>query len=999
MNQRGLLWARLTLLAVTAAAALSTRGIYAQGYPAADAPGHMTVAAGLEVRLVAAEPLVRQPVAIEFDDRGRLWVIQYMQYPNPAALRRVSVDRFSRTVYDHIPDPPPRGPRGTDRITILADTDGDGRADQSKDFVTGLNLASGLAFGYGGVFVIQVPYLLFYADRDRDDRPDGDPEVLLSGFGMEDAHSVANSLTWGPDGWLYGLQGSTVTAKIRGIEFQQGIWRYHPVSKRFELFCEGGGNMWGLDFDRRGRLFASTNVGGFVMLHAAQGGYYWKSFGKHGPLHNPYAFGYFDHVRHEGARGGHVSVGGLFYEADLWPPEWRGRYIAGDLLGHAVRAHEVGALGSTFRARQEIDVMEANDTWFAPSDLALGPDGGIYVADWHDRRTAHPDPDADWDRTNGRIYAIVAAKKSGPVPPISPLNTKTNDELVTLLEHPNTWYRRRARRMLAERHAVDMVPRLRQVAVNGRGTAALEPLWALHACGGLDQLIAESLLSHSDPDLRAWSVRLVGDEHAVPPRLLARFAEMATVEPDVTVRAQLACTARRLPAANGLDIAQRLLERDVDSADAHLPLLLWWAVEQHALANLDDTLARFTTPDAWRSALCRRTILERLIRRLVAEKSGVCDAACVRLLESAPSPEARGPLLGALDEAMKERMAESVAPVLRRAVTAYAEANPSDPSLTLLAARLASGPALDRARHWAANHSRADSDRLRMIELLGERKDRVSIDSLLAIATSEHGTAERVVLTALRALGRFEDQAIAATLVTAYPHRNAHWRAEARGVLLSRPSWARLFLKAVDQGAIPPDEITLDALGRFPAVQAPDLADLVRKHWGMTRGPTREERLAEIRRLNNDLRAASGDPARGRQLFRDRCASCHRLHGEGETIGPDLTFANRRDRDFLLVSLVDPAVVVRKEYQAFQAATKDGRILTGLIVDQTREAVTLRDAKGERVRLARSEIDEMKEMETSLMPDSLYKELRPDQLRDLFGYLQADAPAAAKKAR
>jgi hypothetical protein len=130
--------------------------VRAQGFAPAEAAGHMSVADGLEVRLVAAEPLIRQPVAIEFDDRGRLWVIQYMQYPNPAELKRVAVDRYSRTVYDRIPDPPPRGPKGADRITILEDTDGDGRADHSRDFVTGLNLASGLAFGYGGVFVIQV---------------------------------------------------------------------------------------------------------------------------------------------------------------------------------------------------------------------------------------------------------------------------------------------------------------------------------------------------------------------------------------------------------------------------------------------------------------------------------------------------------------------------------------------------------------------------------------------------------------------------------------------------------------------------------------------------------------------------------------------------------------------------------------------------------------------------------------------------------------------------
>ena len=318
-----LFWCFLVLAGLAIFAHVPT-SVRAQGFAPAEAAGRMSVADGLEVRLVAAEPLIRQPVAIEFDDRGRLWVIQYMQYPNPAELKRVAVDRYSRTVYDRFPDPPPRGPKGADRITILEDADGDGRADRSHDFVTGLNLASGLAFGYGGVFVIQVPYLLFYPDRDRDDRPDGDPEVLLSGFGMEDAHSVANSLTWGPDGWLYGLQGSTVTAKVRGIEFQQGVWRYHPVSKRFELFCEGGGNMWGLDFDRQGQLFASTNVGGFVMLHGVQGGYYWKSFGKHGPLHNPYTFGYFDHVRHD-RRERRARVGG---RAVL-----RGRCAAAGLAG------------------------------------------------------------------------------------------------------------------------------------------------------------------------------------------------------------------------------------------------------------------------------------------------------------------------------------------------------------------------------------------------------------------------------------------------------------------------------------------------------------------------------------------------------------------------------------------------------------------------------------------------------------------------------------------
>ncbi|HEY1858956.1 MAG TPA: PVC-type heme-binding CxxCH protein [Gemmataceae bacterium] len=201
-----------------------------QGFSPEDAVKRMKVPDGFEVKLAACEPDVRQPVSISFDDKGRLWVLQYLQYPTPAGLKPVKVDQFLRTEYDRIPEPPPNGPKGADKLTILEDRKGDGHYTKVKDFVTGLNLASGFALGHGGVYVAQPPYLLFYADKDGDDVPDGDPEVLLSGFGMQDAHAFANSLQWGPDGWLYGAHGSTVTANIRGIEFQQGIWRYHPVT-------------------------------------------------------------------------------------------------------------------------------------------------------------------------------------------------------------------------------------------------------------------------------------------------------------------------------------------------------------------------------------------------------------------------------------------------------------------------------------------------------------------------------------------------------------------------------------------------------------------------------------------------------------------------------------------------------------------------------------------------------------------------------------------------
>ena len=304
--------------------------------PPRDALKTFKIADGLEMRLVASEPLIRQPLSISFDDRGRMWLLQYIQYPNPEGLKPVAVDEFLRTKYDRRPDPPPKGPRGHYIIAILEDTNGDGVMDRTKPFLTGLNLASGMALGYGGVFVAQPPYLLFYRDANHDDIPDGDPEVLLTGFGMEDAHAFANSLTWGPDGWLYGAQGSTVSANIRGIEFQQGIWRYHPRTKQFELFAEGGGNTWGIDFDRVGNLFAGGNTYE-PLCHHVQGAYYVKGFGKHGPLHNPYSFGYFDPVKHIGPFGGGLTGGFSIYQGGAFPARFDNAVIAPNMRQNADR--------------------------------------------------------------------------------------------------------------------------------------------------------------------------------------------------------------------------------------------------------------------------------------------------------------------------------------------------------------------------------------------------------------------------------------------------------------------------------------------------------------------------------------------------------------------------------------------------------------------------------------------------------------------------------------
>ena len=976
----------------------SVFGVFAQGYPPTESVQHMTVPDDLKVNLVASEPMIAQPVAIEFDDRGRLWVIQYLQYPNPAGLQRVKVDRYSRTVYDKVPEPPPLGPKGADRITILEDWDTTGKARKSKDFVNGLNLASGLAFGHGGVFVLQVPYLLFYPDRNGDDVPDGDPEVLLSGFGMEDAHSVANSLTWGPDGWLYGCQGSTVTANIRGIEFQQGVWRYHPLTRRFELFCEGGGNSWGLDFDDEGELIYSTNLGPYRMLHGVQGGYYWKSFGKHGALHNPYTYGYFEHVPYQNFTGGHVTVGGIIYQGNSLPERFWGKYIAGDLLGHSVQWHNLERDGSTFKASYGGELLTPHDTWFASSDVTMGPDDAVYVADWYDKRTAHPDPDADWDRSNGRIYRIQG-KNAPAAPAIPDWKDLSSAKLVELLANKNDWLVRKARRVLADRHDASVAPQLRKMIFEcGDNHLALEALWALYVSGGFNDAIASKLLAHSDAAIRKWTVRLLGDENKVSKGIGKQLIELSRTEADVRVRSQLACTAKRLPAKNGLPIVQEIAARNLDAKDTFIPLLLWWAVERNAVAERDQVLQAFAGPKLWQQPINREVILPRLMQRYAAEGTKAGLQACARLLAGAEDSENKKKMVQALDKGLPSHLGfsfEQVPADLKKDLHTLsldqrdqASKFSNTTSLRVLA-RLGDADARSNALQLALNKQAPADSRAAMLEVLGELGDQSSTPNIISIIMgADQESVQVAALTVLQTLPNTGYQ----KLIEVYPAMKGRVRSKTREVLLSRKEWAMAFLKEIDSGKLKSSEVPLEELPKLPGLNDKGVDDLVRKLWGNITGGTPEEKLAVVRRFNNDLRAASGDPKSGHELFTKTCAICHRLFGEGAQVGPDLTGANRKDRDYLLVNIVDPSAVIRKEFLNYNVETTDGQFLTGLIAEQAADRITLLAANNERTNIPRDKIKSLQESPVSLMPENILNALKPQELRDLFAYLQSDKP-------
>jgi putative heme-binding domain-containing protein len=251
---------------------------------------------------------------------------------------------------------------------------------------------------------------------------------------------------------------------------------------------------------------------------------------------------------------------------------------------------------------------------------------------------------------------------------------------------------------------------------------------------------------------------------------------------------------------------------------------------------------------------------------------------------------------------------------------------------------------------------------------------------------------EPLQLAALDALQPFESGEIATTLIRRYASMSTRVRSRARELLLGRKLWALDFLREVDQEKIPAKEVPVDQLTRIALFQNKQLNELVRKNWGNIGGGTSGEKLAVVRRFNNDVRAGSGDKAQGRELFKKTCAVCHRLFDEGAAIGPDLTHANRKDRDFLLTSIVDPSAVIRKEFMSFIVETTDGRFFTGLIAEQTPASIMLLAVNNERTVLSRDKIKSLQELPVSLMPENLLQPLKPQELRDLFSYLQSDKP-------
>lgn len=998
-----------------------------------DAMKHFQLDEGLQLDLVAAEPAVMQPLYMSFDAKGRMLVLQYRQYPFPAGLKIVRYDQYLRAVFDDVPRPPPHGVPGQDRVTVFEDTNGDGIYDAPRDVITGLNIATAALTGHGGIWVTNPPYLLFYPDANGDDIPDGDPQVRLRGFGLEDTHAVANSLAWGPDGWLYGAMGSTTTANIssnttKNVHFEgQCIWRYNPETDIFEVYAEGGGNTFSLEIDSVGRVFSGTNHGNTRGMYYPQGSYGEKNFGKHGPLTNPYAFGYIQHMVHQGDADRFPQTF-VFYEGGALPERFNGAIIAANALHHRVWGSKVSRDGSTYQTVDMPNLCKTDDTWFRPVDVKVGPDGAVYLADWYDSRLSHVDPRDTWHKTSGRIYRL-SSKGSKPEP-FTDLTALSDAELIGRFTHPNKWQQQTSVRVLTERlrkeaPAATLTALRNLLSQNQPG--ALQALWTLSTSHQMQEPELAGLLVHPNEHVRRWTVRILGDGRAVSAETAQLLAARAAVEPDIQVRSQLASSAKRFDTPVALPILTALIQHSEDLQDKHLPLQIWWGLEGHCGTHViehdpqvgvplqpasqtsprDQVLAWLKNPELWTKPIFEQVLASRLMRRFALEgiqeqkqspQNAPALAVCEQLLQLAPAAS-RPLLMSGFLEAYQGREISALPQGLKNSIQEYQKSlGESD---LVLGVRLGDEKAINNALQVIRDEKIDLATRLTLIQTFGDIDIPKSVPALQALLSSPSSGIKKA---ALQALMRYTDKGIATQICTRFQSTlpNEHGLREAAyRVLASRATWAGQLLSEIEEHRLPVAAIPPDIVQQLRLHPDELLQKRINHLWGQTR-ETSAEKTAEMERIRKLIRnqpLSDEMKAQGKQLFTKHCATCHTLFAEGGQVGPNLTGYERSNLDFMLLAMVDPSAGIREEFTQFQIATEDGRILTGLIVDQTPSAITLRGANNQTTVIPREEIDILQAMKISLMPEGLLKPLSDQEIGALFQYLMQPTPAGLSTAK
>ena len=922
------------------------------GLSPSDGVKAMQLPPGFSVQLVASEPELVQPVGYCIDDRGRLWVLENTSYPNCPGEKN-------------------------NRIHLFTDEAGDGQHWTHRVVFDHLPFATGIQIGFGGLWVGAPPALLFLPLTND---AVGEPQVVLDGWGWEDTHETLNNFTWGPDGWLYGTHGVFTHSRVgapgtpddQRVPLNAAVWRYHPVTKKFERWCEGASNQWGIDWNDQGEAFFTACVIPHL-YHAIQGARYQRQGGEH---FDKFTFADIKTIAQFGYERA-AYCGSTIYLGGLFPPEYRNTLFFNDIHMSKVRNEGLVRQGSGYVDAKRDDFLDAHDSWFRTLSLQYGPDGSLFLNDWFDKVHCHQQR-AETDRTNGRIYKITYQGAKAVHPDLA---KASDEELVKAQLDPNEWYVRHARRLLQERGGSPAVHQALAAILSGNPdeTRKLRALWALHCTHGLDEGLSLAQLASPSEYLRAWAITLLAEGGTVSPAVLGEFARLAHSDESPLVRLHLASALQRLPLADRWGVVEALCAHEQDNQDHNLPLMYWYAIEPAVPAD---------PPRALRLAQNSKVDV---VREFIPRRLGTSTEESIRstlsAVGAAPADVQRTLLAGITQSLLGRRKVS--APADWAALAARIKDSPNAKVrfyVRYLSALFGDEAAVEALRATLNDHAAELSERKSALRALVHVRAPALAGDLQKLLSD---AAFRGL--AVRTLGECNDPATPAALIAAYPSLTPGERRDAVNTLAQRLDYAKALAGAVAASAIPGSDLTANVMRQLLLYQDADLNSLVAKLGG---GPEKYA-AGEVARIKKAFPAsliASGDRVRGRAIFERTCMQCHTLWGIGGNIGPDLTGLNRSDLDWVLQNVVDPSAIMGVEQQLVIVKGKDGRLVIGIQREDAADFLTVQ-SESALISFPRDEIASIKRTGKSTMPDGLLRPFSADEMRDFLAYFMGATQA------
>jgi putative membrane-bound dehydrogenase-like protein len=992
-HSRRTLIASCCLLAVLASVESTMRVLRADEFPKAfntDPPDSypptpeemvklIEVPEGFNVTLFAGEPDVQQPICMDFDDRGRLWIAENYTYsggPYETKLR--------------------------DRVIILEDTDGDGKHDARKVFWDKGFMLTSLTWGFGGLWVLHDGTLSFIPDRNGDDVPDSDPVAMLDGWSKDCGHNFVSGLIWGPDGWLYGRHGIVDTSYpgVPGTPKEErpfmncGVWRFHPTKHSIEVVCNGTTNPWGLDYNEDGQFFMTNNVQGHLW-HVIPGARYQRMYGQD---FNPYSFELMemtaDHYHWDtnlkwtdsrdgkanDLGGGHSHVGGLIYQGDNFPKKYFGKIFMCNTHGRRLNVNRLDREGSGYVGRREPDIMLVKNPWFRGVDIKMGPEGAIYVADWSDNGECHDHDGVH--RTSGRIYRVAYG-----TPQLSRAQKNAllgRNRLAYLnsdwINKPD-WFGRHARRIRQELLADGEISG-RSLASSVSGESPLRLLFT-EAFGGNGTQQLEDALKSKDSAVVAQAIHL---SVSTPKRMGTHFATLDRLASEVCepkVLLSLVSILQRLKSDDRLKLTTRIVSNQQNlktiASEPQLTRMTWYGIEPAVAQGL--AISKLNGAPRLRELAVRRVAHD-------LEQNPKFAGAALTFIASGleyGNEETVASLLAAFRTGLAGHSRVKAPATWSTAEKTLRSSSNEDVirETDALAVLFGSGAALADLRKLAGDSSADYVARDQAILALAQAKDTESIPMLFNLLNDR-----AVYATVIKALASFDHPDTAKQILSRMGGFKDGNRSLAIDTLVSREGYALDLINAVEEGRIDARELTASQVRQMTAFGNDRIRSVLEAKWGVIQ-ETPEARVAAIKKWQEYLTPdtiAKANHDNGAALFKKSCATCHRLYGEGKAIAPDLTGANRSNLEYLLMNIVDPSSVVPKQFTSSVIALNDGRVITGVVVSETEQTLVIQTDK-EQLTVARSDVEDTKDTGKSLMPDGMLDTLTPEDVRDLFGYM------------